>query len=95
MIELYFWPTPNGYKPLIALEELGLPYVIRPVDITKGDQFSAAFLAIAPNNRIPAIIDDASGAGGSHMTLFESGAILTYLAEQLSLIHISEPTRPY
>jgi len=72
MIELYFWPTPNGYKPLIALEELGLPYVIRPVDITKGDQFSAAFLAIAPNNRIPAIIDDASGAGGSHMTLFES-----------------------
>jgi GST-like protein len=79
MIDLHFWPTPNGYKPLIALEEWGLPYAIRPVNIFRGAQFDPAFLAVAPNNRIPAITDD--GAPGGPLALFESGAILLYLAE--------------
>ncbi|SDE81559.1 glutathione binding-like protein [Rhodospira trueperi] len=81
MIELHFWPTPNGLKPLILLEELGLPYTIHPVDITKGDQFKPAFLALSPNNRIPAILDTAPADGGAPLGIFESGAILIYLAE--------------
>lgn len=81
MIELHFWPTPNGLKPLILLEELGLPYTIHPVDITKGDQFKPEFLALSPNNRIPAILDTEPADGGAPLGIFESGAILSYLAE--------------
>ena len=82
MIDLYYWTTPNGHKITIALEELGLPYRIRPVNITKGEQFEPAFLRISPNNRIPAIVDDAPADGQGPLSIFESGAILTYLAEK-------------
>ena len=127
MIDLYTWPTPNGRKVSIALEELELAYRVQPVNIGADEQFAPDFLAISPNNKIPAIRDTANGR-----TLFESGAILLYLADKtgrlggddhwqtlqwlmlqvasvgpmfgqthhfhrynLSLIHISEPTRPY
>jgi GST-like protein len=82
MIELHFWTTPNGYKPLIFLEETGLEYEFKPVNISAGDQFEPAFLAIAPNNRIPAIVDRAPEGGGEPVSVFESGAILQYLAEK-------------
>jgi GST-like protein len=82
MIDLYFWTTPNGYKPLIFLEEAGVPYTIQPVNISKGEQFEPAFLEISPNNRIPAIVDSAPRNGGAPIPLFESGAILLYLAEK-------------
>lgn len=81
MIDLYTWSTPNGRKASIMLEELGLPYTVHPVDIGKGEQFDPAFLKIAPNNRIPAIVDP-DGPGGKPLPLFESGAILIYLAEK-------------
>ncbi|MEZ4128595.1 glutathione S-transferase family protein, partial [Salmonella enterica] len=77
---LYAWNTPNGRKISVALEEMNLPYRVRTVDITKGEQFDPAFLAISPNNRIPAIVDP-DGPGGS-ISVFESGAILLYLAEK-------------
>jgi GSH-dependent disulfide-bond oxidoreductase len=80
-IELYYWPTPNGWKISIMLEECGLPYVVRPVDISKGEQFTAEFLAISPNNRMPAIVDP-SGPGGRPISVFESGAILQYLGRK-------------
>jgi GSH-dependent disulfide-bond oxidoreductase len=80
-IELYYWPTPNGWKISIMLEECGLPYVVRPIDISKGDQFSPHFLAISPNNRIPAIVDPA-GPSGRPISVFESGAILQYLGRK-------------
>jgi GST-like protein len=80
-IELYYWPTPNGWKISIMLEECGLPYVVRPVDISKGEQFSPEFLAISPNNRMPAIVDPA-GPGGRPIAVFESGAILQYLGRK-------------
>jgi GST-like protein len=79
MIDLYTWGTPNGRKVSIMLEECGLPYRVLPIDITQGEQSSAAFLAINPNAKIPAIVD-AEGPGGQAITLFESGAILLYLA---------------
>ena len=82
MIDLYYWTTPNGHKITIALEELGLPYRIRPVNIGKGEQFEPAFLRISPNNRIPAIVDDAPADGQGPLSIFESGAILSYLAEK-------------
>ncbi len=82
MIDLYLWATPNGHKITIALEELGLPYRTRPVNIGKGEQFEPAFLRISPNNRIPAIVDHAPADGGGPLSIFESGAILTYLAEK-------------
>ena len=81
MIELYFWPTPNGHKVSIALEEMGLEYTIKPINIGKGDQFDPQFLAFSPNNRMPAIIDFDS-ADGKPQSVFESGAILIYLAEK-------------
>ena len=80
-IELFFWPTPNGYKISIMLEECKLPYKVKCIDITKGDQFKRSFLKIAPNNRMPAIIDP-KGPGGKPISLFESGAILQYLANK-------------
>lgn len=82
MIDLHYWTTPNGHKVTIFLEETGLPYRIIPVNIGKGDQFKPEFLAIAPNNRIPAIVDHDPADGGAPLSLFESGAILTYLAEK-------------
>lgn len=80
MIDLHYWTTPNGHKITIFLEETGLPYRILPVDIGRGEQFDPAFLAIAPNNRIPAIVDHDPGDGGEPVSVFESGAILVYLA---------------
>src|SRR5215469_10873362 len=80
-IELYYWPTPNGWKISIMLEECGLPYVVRPLDISKGEQFAPRFLAISPNNRMPAILDP-SGPGGRPVSVFESGAILQYLGRK-------------
>ena len=80
-IQLYFWPTPNGWKISIALHEMGLPYNLNLVDITKGDQFKPDFLKLSPNNRMPAIIDP-NGPDGVPITLFESGAILQYLARK-------------
>lgn len=82
MIELHYWPTPNGHKITLFLEESGLPYVIKPVNIGKGEQFQPAFLAISPNNRMPAIVDIAPADGGEPISVFESGAILQYLAEK-------------
>ena len=82
MIELYFWTTPNGYKPLLLLEETGLRYRIVPIDISRGAQFDPAFLAISPNNRIPAIVDRAPAGDAPAVSIFESGAILLYLAEK-------------
>jgi len=82
MIDLYYWTTPNGHKITMFLEETGLPYRLLPVNIGKGQQFDPKFLAIAPNNRIPAIVDDAPADGGAALSVFESGAILLYLAEK-------------
>ncbi|MBV8457257.1 MAG: glutathione S-transferase N-terminal domain-containing protein [Acetobacteraceae bacterium] len=81
MIEVWSWPTPNGHKVHIMLEELGLPYKVIPINIGKGDQFKPEFLAITPNHRIPAIVDP-DGPGGKPLKLFESAAILIYLAEK-------------
>lgn len=80
-IDLYYWPTPNGWKISIALEEMGLPYNVIPVNISKGDQFKPEFLAFSPNNRMPAIIDP-NGPDGKPITIFESGAILQYLGRK-------------
>jgi GSH-dependent disulfide-bond oxidoreductase len=82
MIELYYWPTPNGHKITMFLEEAGLDYTIHPVDISAGDQFKPNFLAISPNNRMPAIIDTVPSDGGESISVFESGAILLYLADK-------------
>ncbi|MEM0981804.1 MAG: glutathione S-transferase N-terminal domain-containing protein, partial [Cyanobacteria bacterium P01_H01_bin.58] len=82
MIDLYYWTTPNGHKITIFLEEADLPYTIHPINIGEGDQFQPDFLAIAPNNRIPAIVDQAPADGGAAISVFESGAILQYLAEK-------------
>ena len=94
MIDLYTWGTPNGRKTSIALEELGLPYRAHPVDITKEEQFEPAFLAISPNNKIPAIVDP-EGPGGQPISLFESGAILIYLAEKTGRLLPSDARRRY
>ncbi|MCW5624741.1 MAG: glutathione S-transferase N-terminal domain-containing protein [Burkholderiales bacterium] len=80
MIDLYYWTTPNGHKITIFLEEAGLPYRLKPVHIGRGEQFDPAFLAISPNNRIPAIVDTEPGDGADPISVFESGAILVYLA---------------
>jgi GST-like protein len=83
MIDLYYWTTPNGHKITLFLEEAGLDYRIVPVNIGKGEQFTPEFLRIAPNNRMPAIVDHAPADGGPPVSLFESGAILLYLAEKI------------
>ena len=90
MIELYYWPTPNGHKISIALEELEVRYETHPVNILKGEQLEPGFLAINPNHRIPAIIDR-DGPDGAPFTLFESGAILNYLAEKTGRLCPTEP----
>ncbi len=82
MIDLYYWTTPNGHKITMFLEETGLPYRIIPVNIGKGEQFNSDFLAVSPNNRIPAIVDNDPAGGGAPIPVFESGAILLYLAEK-------------
>ncbi|KQP91053.1 glutathione S-transferase [Methylobacterium sp. Leaf113] len=82
MIDLYYWPTPNGHKVTMFLEEAGLSYTLHPVNIGKGDQFKPDFLNISPNNRMPAIVDREPTGGGPPISLFESGAILLYLAEK-------------
>jgi GST-like protein len=82
VIELFYWPTPNGHKITLLLEEAGLAYKITRVDISKGDQFAPEFLAISPNNRMPAIVDHAPADGGAPISVFESGAILMYLADK-------------
>ncbi|MGT2433095.1 glutathione binding-like protein [Cupriavidus basilensis] len=82
MIDLYYWTTPNGHKITMFLEEAGLPYRVVPVNISRGEQFEPAFLKISPNNRIPAIVDQAPDDGGEPVSTFESGAILLYLADK-------------
>jgi GSH-dependent disulfide-bond oxidoreductase len=82
MLDLYYWTTPNGHKITMFLEEAGLAYNIKPVNIGKGEQFKAEFLVVSPNNRIPALVDNAPAGGGKPIAVFESGAILFYLAEK-------------
>ncbi len=89
-IELYYWPTPNGWKISIALEEMGLPYTVKLVNIGAGDQFKPDFLKIAPNNRMPAIIDP-NGPDGAPIPVFESGAILQYLARKTGQFYGAGP----
>ncbi|MBM3557326.1 MAG: glutathione S-transferase family protein [Alphaproteobacteria bacterium] len=94
MIDVYSWPTPNGHKVHIMLEETGLEYQVHAVDIAKGEQFKPEFLAISPNNRIPAIVDK-DGPGGKPLALFESGAILIYLAEKTGKFLPADPQGRY
>ncbi len=82
MIDLYYWTTPNGHKITMFLEEAALPYTVKPINISTGDQFAPAFLAVSPNNKIPAIVDNEPADGGGPLSVFESGAILQYLAEK-------------
>jgi len=91
MIDLHYWTTPNGHKITIFLEEAGLPYRIVPVNISRGDQFKPDFLAISPNNRIPAIVDHEPVGGGAPISVFESGAILLYLAEKTGRFLPADP----
>jgi GST-like protein len=95
MIEVFFWPTGNGKKVIIQLEECGLPYKITPVNIGRGDQFTADYLKIAPNNRMPAIIDHEPAGGGAPLSIFESGAIMMYLAEKTGKFWPQEPHKKY
>lgn len=83
MIDLYYWPTPNGHKITMLLHEADLAYQLKPVNISRGEQFEPDFLKIAPNNRMPAIVDHAPADGGEPISVFESGAILLYLADKL------------
>jgi len=94
MIDLYFWPTPNGHKISIALEEMDLAYAVHPVNINTGAQFDPEFLRISPNNRIPAIVDP-DGPGGAPMHLFESGAILLYLARKTGKFLSDNPAEEF
>lgn len=93
-IDLFYWPTPNGWKISIALEELGLPYTVRPVNIGAGDQFQPGFLKFSPNNKMPAIIDP-EGPEGRPISIFESGAILIYLAEKTGRLMPADPRGRY
>ena len=93
MIDVYYWTTPNGHKVTIFLEETGLKYRIIPIDIGKGEQFERKFLEISPNNRIPAIVDHDPAAGGEPIAVFESGAILLYLADKTGKF-LSRDVRP-
>ena len=93
-IDLYYWPTPNGWKASIFLEELGLPYEVRPVNIAAGDQFKPEFLKISPNNKMPAIVDP-EGPDGEPISVFESGTILIYLAEKTGRFLPTDPRGRY
>ena len=93
MIDLHYWPTPNGHKITLFLEETGLPYKIMPVNIGKGEQFEPGFLKIAPNNRMPAIVDHEPKDGGAPISVFESGAILLYLAEKTGQFVSPDPRK--
>jgi len=90
MIDLHYWPTPNGKKVTILLEECGMPYRVVPCRIGRGDQFEPEFLAISPNNRMPAMVDQKPADGGPPITLFESGAIMMYLAEKAGRFYPQE-----
>lgn len=94
-IDLYYWTTPNGHKITIFMEESGLPYNLHPININTGDQFTPEFLAISPNNRIPAIVDPAPAWGGEALPLFESGAILEYLADKVGRFLPAEGSARY
>ena len=94
MIQLYTWGTPNGKKVSIMLEEVGIPYEVHPISLQKGDQFTPEYLAINPNNKIPSIIDT-DGPGGQPLTLFESGAILMYLAEKTGKLFPQDMRKRY
>jgi len=95
MIDVYFWPTGNGKKVIILLEECGLPYTIKPVNIGRGDQFEPGYLKIAPNNRMPAIVDNEPMGGGEPLSIFESGAIMSYIAEKSGKFWPQEPHKKY
>lgn len=95
MIDLYYWPTPNGWKVTIFLEEAGLPYRLVPVNINAGEQFRPDFLRISPNNRMPAIVDHEPPGGGAPISVFESGAILQYLAEKTGRFLPKDPRGKY
>ena len=95
MIDVYYWPTPNGWKATIMLEECGLDYSVIPVDIGGGDQFKPEFLKISPNNRMPAIVDHEPLGGGEPIAIFESGAILEYLADKTGRFLPTEPAGRY
>jgi GST-like protein len=95
MIDLYYWPTPNGKKVTILLEECGLPYEMIPLHIGRGDQFSDEFLKIGPNNRMPAIVDHAPAGGGAPISVFESGAIMMYIAEKAGRFWPQEVRQKY
>ena len=88
MYDIYFWTTPNGYKILLFAEEAGISYTIKPVNISKGEQFAPDFLKISPNNRMPAIVDHEPKAAAGPISIFESGAILLYLAEKTGRLSI-------
>src|SRR6185436_14522673 len=91
MIDVYYWPTPNGKKVTILLEELGMPYKMIPLNIGRGDQFADSFLKIGPNNRMPAIVDHEPKGGGAPIGIFESGAIMMYLAEKAGKFFPQDP----
>jgi len=93
MIDLYYWTTPNGHKITLFLEETGLPYTIKPINIGKNEQFAPDFLKISPNNRIPAIVDHQPADGGAPISVFESGAILLYLAEKTGKFIPQDPRK--
>ena len=95
MLELHYWPTPNGKKVTILLEELGVPYTIKPIHIGRGDQFSSEFLKISPNNRMPAMVDTEPKGGGKPITLFESGAIMMYIAEKFGRFWPQDAAKKY
>ncbi|MGO9264316.1 MAG: glutathione binding-like protein [Candidatus Binataceae bacterium] len=95
MIDLYYWPTPNGWKISIMLEECGLPYDVKYVNIGTGEQFKPDFLKISPNNRMPALVDDEPLGGGAPLAIFESGAILEYLADKTGKFMPREPRGKY
>src|SRR3974390_3553251 len=95
MIHLHFWPTPNGHKVSIMLEEIAMPYRLVAVNIGRGEQFSTEFLRISPNNRMPAIVDDDPVGGGAPVSVFESGAILMYLAEKSGQLWPQSPREKY
>lgn len=93
-IDLYYWPTPNGWKVSVMLEELGSDYEVVPVDISAGYQFDPEFLKISPNNKMPAIVDN-EGIGGNRTAIFESGAILMYLGEKAGALYPQEPSHKH